>query len=234
MDCPHCDRGFHDVCSWDYLSSDKTYGWLLGHQNCPSCGKIIIEVNRIARHEYEYDVSQSRPASPAGRRSIIYPTNGSIRRNVPSEVPSSLADDFQEAAAVLELSPKASAALSRRCLERVLSDKLLSLRDSADKPTSKKPTLEDLIGKASSKLGLSQSLVNQLHEIRVLGNFAVHTIKDTHSGEIVEVEPGEAEAMLDLLERLFDEVFVKPEGDRKRRAGINDKLIAAGKPPLPD
>jgi hypothetical protein len=40
--------------------------------------------------------------------------------------------------------------------------------------------------------------------IRTVGNFAAHRIKSTNTGEVVDVEPGEAEHLLNALEELLD------------------------------
>ena len=68
--------------------------------------------------------------------------------------------------------------------------------------------------------------------IRVTGNFAAHPIKSRASGEVVAVEPGEAEWNLDTLEALFDFYFVQPAALQAKRAALNVKLLAAGKPTL--
>jgi hypothetical protein len=48
----------------------------------------------------------------------------------------------------------------------------------------------------------------------------------------VEVEAGEAEWNLDVLESLFDFYFVEPTKAAIRRAELNRKLKEAGKPEL--
>ena len=58
-------------------------------------------------------------------------------------------------------------------------------------------------------------------------------MKSTSTGIIVDVEPGEAEGTLDLIERLFDSYFVGPAMTAARKVEINKKLVAVGKPPLP-
>lgn len=50
---------------------------------------------------------------------------------------------------------------------------------------------------------------------------------------IVDVEPGEAEWMLDIVERLFDIYFVGPALTARRKSELNAKLAAVGKKPLP-
>jgi hypothetical protein len=57
-------------------------------------------------------------------------------------------------------------------------------------------------------------------------------MKTTNTGEIVEVEPQEAEWLLSLLEQLFDFYFVQPARAQARRDALNAKLQAAGKPPM--
>jgi hypothetical protein len=71
-----------------------------------------------------------------------------------------------------------------------------------------------------------------LDAVRVVGNFAAHPIKSTHTGEIIEVEPAEAELLLDVLEMVFDFYLVQPAEAKKKRDAINEKLRAAGKPPM--
>ena len=68
--------------------------------------------------------------------------------------------------------------------------------------------------------------------MRNVGNFAAHLLKDTNTGEIVEVEPGEAEWLLDVLEGLFDFYFVQPATATPKRDALNVKLKAAGKPEM--
>jgi hypothetical protein len=71
-----------------------------------------------------------------------------------------------------------------------------------------------------------------LDAVRNIGNFAAHPIKSKASGEIIDVEPGEAEWNLDVLEALFDFYFVQPEILKKKRAALDAKLAEAGKPKM--
>jgi hypothetical protein len=76
-------------------------------------------------------------------------------------------------------------------------------------------------------------LSHQLDAIRNVGNFAAHPQKSQSTGEILPVEPHEAEWGLDLLEELFDHYFVKPKRAQERKDALNKKLAAAGKPVIP-
>ena len=79
---------------------------------------------------------------------------------------------------------------------------------------------------------LPSYLAEAIDAVRVTGNFAAHPIKSRSTGEIVDVEPGEADANLDVLEGLFDFYYVAPARQKARRDALNSKLGDAGKPPL--
>jgi len=79
---------------------------------------------------------------------------------------------------------------------------------------------------------LPTHMAEDLDAIRNIGNFASHPLKATNSAEIVDVEPGEAEWQLDVLEQLFDFYFVQPARSRAKRDALNTKLQAMGKPPM--
>jgi len=129
---------------------------------------------------------------------MAYPPHKSLRP-LPSEVPDPYKRDFDEAAAVLPLSPKASAALSRRNLQAVLRDKALT----------KQKDLFDQIEEVVATGKLPSHIADELHAVRNIGNFAAHEIKSKVTGAIVDVEAGEAEWNLDVLESLFDFYFVE-------------------------
>lgn len=79
---------------------------------------------------------------------------------------------------------------------------------------------------------LPSFLAEGIDAVRNLGNFAAHPIKSKNTGEIVEVEEGEAEWLLDVLEGLFDFYFVQPAALREKREQLNRKLKDAGKPEM--
>ncbi|MBN9658611.1 MAG: DUF4145 domain-containing protein [Acidobacteria bacterium] len=141
---------------------------------------------------------------------------------VPPEVPQPYRQDFTEAYVIVDDSPKASAALSRRCLQTILHEHV----------GIKKKNLEQEIDELLAKGSLPSHISDSLHMIRQVGNFAAHPMKSTNSGEIIEVEKGEAEWNLKVLEDLFDYYFVAPAKAKERKDALNKKLIEAGKPPI--
>ena len=79
---------------------------------------------------------------------------------------------------------------------------------------------------------LPSHIADSLDAVRNIGNFAAHPIKSLSTGEIVPVEPGEAEWNLDVLESLFDFYFIAPARTKTRKVALNKKLADSGKPPV--
>jgi len=158
---------------------------------CPNCGGIVFTVA-------EGSVRPLPLGEPVGEGSKTY---GYVmlwprvsERPVPPEVPREIAQDFTEACLVLPFSSKASAALSRRCLQHLLVDAANVTKDN----------LHDQIQEVLDTEQVPSWLAENLDHVRVIGNFAAHPSKSKATGEIVEVEPGEADWNLDVLESLFD------------------------------
>jgi hypothetical protein len=148
----------------------------------------------------------------------VYP-RGSVRP-LPPEVSDPYKQDFTEACAVLGDSPKASAAISRRCLQLLLRDKA----------KTKAKALADQIQEVLDSGALPSHLGDSIDAVRQIGNFAAHPMKSQDTGLVVEVEPGEAEWLLDSLEGLFDFYIVQPTVIERKRLDLNKKLKALGKP----
>jgi len=218
MQCGHCSADYHPQTNMHPIGADAGgSAWRLEYEKCPRCQKFNMRLVWGISHPQ----SPNNVLHVSGTRAI-YPKEGTARKPAPSVVPNPLQEDYNEACLVIADSPKASAALSRRCLQNIL-------RDYAKvKPQNLNNEIDEVI--ASKQL--PTHLSNDLHAIRAVGNFAAHPTKDTSTGEIVAVEPGEAEWLLDLLEGLFDFYFVAPDETQKRRDALNAKLKAVGKPTI--
>jgi len=68
--------------------------------------------------------------------------------------------------------------------------------------------------------------------VRQIGNFAAHPMKSNSTGEIVPVEPEEAEWDLEVLEALFDFYYVQPKQLSDKIDTLNTKLVDIGKNPI--
>ena len=227
MQCPHCLCHFHDAWSVTSPLAEDADGlwWGVAYTTCHACRKVVLKVGKAqaTRNQLNaiYFVSMQQPMTLAQSFQLVHP-RGSSRQPVPTAVPAEFSADYSEACLVLPDSEKASAALSRRCLQYLLREKA----------GFKKRDLADQIQEALDSKTLPSHLADDLDAIRVIGNFSAHPNKSTSTGEIVDVEPHEAEWSLNVLEGLFDFYFVQPERAKARRAAINEKLKSAGKPPM--
>ena len=130
-----------------------------------------------------------------------------------ADVPEGLAQDYNEACLILSDSPKASATLSRRCLQAILIDNGYTQRD-----------LSKAIAQIISENKLPQQIADDLDYVRIIGNFAAHPKKDTQTGEIVDVEIGEAEWNIEVLETLFEYLYKGPAQSKRRKEAFEEKF----------
>lgn len=208
MKCPHCRDSYFDNFQRIHIGNDNDGEWIFAHDRCPTCHKLIFMLEQGV-------------AGMLVKKILVWP-KGSMRPPCPKEVPGAFAADYEEAGLVLPDSAKASAALSRRCLQNIL-------REVAGVKTS---DLSKEIQEVLDRKTLPSHIADGLDAVRNIGNFAAHPIKSQHTGEVIDVEPGEAEWNLDVLESLFDFYFVQPAQLQAKKDALNKKLAEAGKPQL--
>jgi hypothetical protein len=153
----------------------------------------------------------------------IYPI-GANRGPVPVDVPPEIAVDYVEACNVLPISAKASAALSRRCLQNMLHADGYKAKDLAKE-------IDLLLIETDPKKALPHKLRETVDAIRNFGNFSAHAIDDKTTLQVIDVEPHEAEWCLETIEELFEHFYVRPAAAKAKKAALNMKLAAGGKPP---
>ena len=212
MKCPHCLEAFFE--NWanvgSELEQDADGRWIVQFTKCPSCKKHLIRLQHAGEGEpWQYTLVRPK---------------GIARSPLPPEVPDEFAEDYREACLVLSDSPKASSALSRRCLQNLLREKV----------GVKHSNHNNEIGQVLKKDTLPPYLAEGLDAVRAIGNFAAHPIKSKNTGVIVDVESGEAEWSLDVIEGLFGFFFIERAALQRKRVALNEKLQEAGKPILDD
>lgn len=220
MKCPYCRNLISPKTNLFDLDYDHKGFWKLIRNQCPnpSCDRFFFHL-----HCDEISRSPGPNIRKTGKEAIylVFPRL-SAKEPAPPEVPEELAKDYNEASLILNDSPKASAALGRRCLQHLLREVERVAPGN----------LADEIQQVIDRKSLPNYLAENIDSIRNIGNFGAHPIKSESSGEIVPVEPGEAEWMLDTLEGLFDFYFVQLEKSRKKKESLNRKLADVGKPPM--
>ena len=203
---------------WNY----ENKGQGIKHTPCPNCGKLIIIVieGKVDPEAAEFERDDEDELPIDYNEFTIYPNP--YKSELPEEIPEKYRVDFIEAKAVVEISPKASAAISRRLLQNLLQD------DMGIKGTNLSKQIDSFLDLPNVPSHLSKSV----DAIRNIGNFAAHPNKETKTGEIISVEPGEADWLLEVLLSLFDFLFVQPKRIEKRRNELNEKLRSMGKPEM--
>lgn len=211
MKCPHCSISFHaNEYRRNVAYGQNHTGYYVTSYHCPACEKYILFLD-----SGDYQTPQNMK--------LIVPS-GSYRGPVPGEVPKNISEDYVEACNTLPISPKASAALARRALQTILREQGYKAKDLAKE-------IELLLNEPDASKAIPTSLRETIDGIRNFGNFSAHPITDLTSLQIIDVEPHEAEWCLEILEEMFQHFYVRPEETKKRKAALNAKLAAAGKPP---
>jgi hypothetical protein len=176
---------------------------------CPSCAGVILMHSDIV---YSEPVAGESKATEENILLLLPRTSG--RKMLPTEVREPYRSLYDEAARVLADSPRASAVLSRRCLQKILRDVLHA------PPANLRDEIDWAIGNAS----LPPYVADSLHDLRKIGNFGAHPNKSAATGDDLEVETGEAEWTLDTLDALFGHLFVEPARAAARKAELAAKL----------
>lgn len=175
---------------------------------CSSCEKTSI----IAHIPYQ---NCTIPISPK-----------CIRKSFPDYIPEQIRQDYEEACLIAELSPKASATLSRRCMQGMIRDFW----------GIKKKRLCDEIDEVAKQPSITELQKNALNALRNIGNIGAHPERDIEL--IVDVEPDEARKMIFLIEFFMQNWYIQRHNEEemmKEVIAISDqKDQAKNSPPLTD
>ncbi|MGD0786270.1 MAG: DUF4145 domain-containing protein [Sedimentisphaerales bacterium] len=124
----------------------------------------------------------------------------------PNYVPDSIISDYKEACLIRDLSPKAAATLSRRCLQGIIRDFW---------GISKGKLVEEI---EAIKDKVDPMTWNAIDAVRKIGNIGAHMEKDINL--IVDVEPQEAGVLIGLIENLIHDWYIVREERKKRMQEI--------------
>lgn len=121
-------------------------------------------------------------------------------------VPKAVAEDYAEAYLVRKLSPKASATLARRALQGMVRDFW---------GVSKRTLAEEL---KAIEASCDHDLYQVMMAVKGVGNIGAHPERNVNL--IVEIEPEEAQQLLDLIHLLDAEWYVARAGKAVRIAKV--------------
>jgi len=229
MLCPHCatqvymceknhnKKVYYDNGLKNLSHTGQKLAYQVGEYSCPACDKLVIILEMglgccIKGASYDGGELNNLEINRIDFQEILYPKI--VTRKTYTDVPENLYTDYKESVAILKLSPKASAALSRRILQTILYEKF----------NIKKHNLEDEIKEFIKLNEVPSSLAETIDAIRTIGNFAAHPKKCIETQSVIDVEPDEAEWMIEIIEALFDFTFVQKAIAKKRQDNLNNKL----------
>lgn len=154
---------------------------------CPNCEK---ETYTLIAKDNDGKFSNPIPIIP-----------NSFAKDYGDIVPAHIQEDYREAYNILHLSPKASATLSRRCIQGMIRD-FWGVHDN---------TLYKEVELIKSKLTASQNKV--IDTLRVIGNIGAHPTQDINA--IIDIDPPDAEKLLKVIEYFIKEWYItKNEEDK--------------------
>ncbi len=128
----------------------------------------------------------------------------SLAKPQPSYIPEPIVEDYKEACLIRDFSPKVSATLSRRCLQSIIrdfcgiSDRTLFLEID---------TLKKRVKDGKGPKQVLEDTVDAIDAVRKIGSIGAHMEKDINV--IIDVEPMEAQKLINLIEILFREWYVQ-------------------------
>lgn len=206
--CPFCNSVFYldhstfssDIFSFDTLgtnisyASNKSEEIQLNMYRCPSCKQVTVKTIGLGK-QYENEITN------------IYPK--SLAKQLPHFIPSVIIEDYQEAYSILNLSPKASATLSRRCLQSIIR--------GFWKITNEKNLYDEI---ESVKDFVSPEVAKAMHSMRQLGNIGAHSEKDIN--KIIDVEPHEAEILIKFIEFMIEISYIQKHNTEELLNNVNN------------
>lgn len=211
--CPHCQN---HVTITNTISGSQTTLYQKNADGRHTLATTFIVCPNPECKKYTLDVrlhkSENHPTRHADQLKelvkswrLVPPSNAKV---FPSYIPTPLIDDYTEACLIRENSPKASATLARRCLQGIIRDYW------GVKPGRLAGEIEAIKDKTDH---LTWGAIDA---VRKVGNIGAHMEKDINL--IVDVDPNEAELLINLIETLFEDWYVNREERKKRLQAIVD------------
>lgn len=161
---------------------------------CPNeaCKEFVIEA-KLCKYVVTFDHGQRHYSyeKPILSWSLKPQAN---TKPFPDYIPEPIRQDYTEACFIQTLSPKASATLSRRCLQGMIRDFW----------GISKSRLKDEIDELKTRV--DSTTWNAIDSLRQLGNIGAHMEKDINI--VTDVDPDEASALIRLIEYLLKEWYI--------------------------
>lgn len=184
------DEGAYRVNSKNYIDKSTLQ---VNFYKCPHCDKTSITLNGVGFETKSINM-------------FIHPNSNA--KQYPDYITISIRQDYEEACSIVNLSPKASATLSRRCLQGMIRDFW----------GISKPRLIDEINELQGKI--HPTLWKVIDSTRRIGNIGAHMEKDINL--IVDIDPDEAQKLIKLIELLIKDWYIQRHEQETLYADIID------------
>lgn len=215
--CPFCGRNA-TINEHNYFENQSALISITKHAGQVVLIQSVIACPNPKCKEYEISVSMNKIEFQGGWvpterfwEKQVYPD--SLAKQFSKYIPEAIRTDYEEACKIKKLSPKASATLSRRCLQTMIRDFW----------QVKEKSLFKEIDAIKSKIDVPT--YDAIDALRKIGNIGAHMEKDINL--IIDVEPHEAELLIELIETLIEDWYIRREEKRQRFAKIS--VISASK-----
>ncbi|WP_288946818.1 DUF4145 domain-containing protein [uncultured Megasphaera sp.] len=193
--CPYCHKPFTLIkeqtfhVSYVPITNNSSFSspffLILRMMKCPECNRFEIIATP---NEHLENLNKGFPCAKH-----IYPAY-SQGQSLPDYIPMTIQNDYHEAYSILELSPKASATLARRCMQGIIRDFWQVSKGTLAQEIN---AIQDRVDPATQKA---------LNSLRQLGNIGAHMEKDVNT--IIDIDDGEAKTLLKFIEYLIQEWYV--------------------------
>ena len=176
----------------------------------PDCGELNFQIElysdgwQIMRGGHRYWMATDY----IGDWSLL-PRSGA--KPLPHYVPEEIRANYEEACLILKDSPKASAAMSRRCLQGIV-------RDFWNIPENKRGNLGAEINYIANDI--DDDTLESIKAVREVGDIGAHMEKAVDT--IVDVEPEEAVLLVELIETLISDWYVARKKREERHQRLRD------------
>ncbi|RYG88655.1 MAG: DUF4145 domain-containing protein [Alphaproteobacteria bacterium] len=160
------------------------------------------------------DYTQAKPPAKRGSRVFL-------------GCPPEIREPYEAATRLAEIYLPAAGAMARRALEILLEARGYGSKNLGD-------SLSALARETDADRRVSTRLLARLGALREFGNFGLHVIRSKSTSEIVDVEPGEVELCLLIVEELVSEIYDRPILEAQHMAPVVAKLRDAGKNKVAD
>ena len=165
----------------------------------PICERVTVFI-KIGKDVAEQGYRISNDPKNINFNQRILPLGSS--KIQPDYIPEPIRNDYYEACLIRDLSPKASATLTRRCLQGMIRDFCgISKNRLIDEIFALRTAVDD----GSADRSVSIETIDAIDHVRKIGNIGAHMEKDINV--IIDVDPNEAQMLIELVELLFEEWY---------------------------